>query len=166
MFLKKYLWKQEQEEEKTINMKKIIRLTESDLTRIVKKAINESKSLTKKQLDQMVKDSLITPRDSEILKLYYIDNMSFDDIANKFDRTVSSTKQLIKKLYNDISDVDGLKNKRQSKDDSQKENHINKVKKEMKRVKFYLDNGYLTKNEIMSLFKDVLNGEEKLTTLR
>jgi predicted DNA-binding protein YlxM (UPF0122 family) len=114
----------------------------------------------------MVKDSLITPRDSEILKLYYIDNMSFDDIANKFDRTVSSTKQLIKKLYNDISDVDGLKNKRQSKDDSQKENHINKVKKEMKRVKFYLDNGYLTKNEIMSLFKEVLNGEEKLTTLR
>ena len=40
MFLKKYLWKQEQEEEE-INMKKIIRLTESDLTRIVKRVIFE-----------------------------------------------------------------------------------------------------------------------------
>jgi hypothetical protein len=36
----------------------------------------------------------------------------------------------------------------------------------MKRVKYYLDNGYFTKNEIMSLFKEVLNSEEKLTTLR
>ena len=147
-------------------MKKIIRLTESDLTRIVETVINESKSLTKKQLDQMVKDSLITQRDGEMLKLYYIDNMSFDDIANKFDRSVLSTKQIIKKLYNEISDVDELKNKRQGKDDLHKQNNINKVKKEMKKVKFYLDNGYLTKNEIMSLFKEVLNSEEKLTTLR
>ena len=46
MFLKKYLWKQEQEEEKTINMKKIIRLTESDLTRIVKRVIKEDKEET------------------------------------------------------------------------------------------------------------------------
>ena len=147
-------------------MKKVIRLTESDLTRIVETVINESKSLTKKQLDQMVKDSLITQRDGEMLKLYYIDNMSFDDIANKFDRSVLSTKQIIKKLYNEISDVDELKNKRQGKDDLHKQNNINKVKKEMKKVKFYLDNGYLTKNEIMSLFKEVLNSEEKLTTLR
>ena len=147
-------------------MKKIIRLTESDLTRIVETVINESKSLTKKQLDQMVNDSLITQRDGEILKLYYIDKMSFDDIANKFDRSVLSTKQIIKKLYNEISDVDELKNKRQGKDDLHKQNNINKVKKEMKKVKFYLDNGYLTKNEIMSLFKEVLNSEEKLTTLR
>ena len=92
--------------------------------------------------------------------------MSFDDIANKFDRSVLSTKQIIKKLYNEISDVDELKNKRQGKDDLHKQNNINKVKKEMKKVKFYLDNGYLTKNEIMSLFKEVLNSEEKLTTLR
>jgi predicted DNA-binding protein YlxM (UPF0122 family) len=147
-------------------MKKIIRLTESDLTRIVETVINESKSLTKKQLDQMVNDSLITQRDGEILKLYYIDKMSFDDIANKFDRSVTYTKQIIKKLYNEISDVDELKNKRQAKVDLNKQNNINKVKKEMKRVKYYLDNGYFTKNEIMSLFKEVLNSEEKLTTLR
>jgi len=43
MFLKKYLWKQEQEQEEEIKMKKIIRLTESDLTRIVKRVINENK---------------------------------------------------------------------------------------------------------------------------
>ena len=50
MFLKKYLWKQEQEEEKTINMKKIVRLTELDLTRIVKRVINENKK-NKKEMD-------------------------------------------------------------------------------------------------------------------
>jgi predicted transcriptional regulator len=49
MFLKKYLWKQEQEEEE-INMKKIIRLTESDLTRIVKRVIIEEKK-NKKEMD-------------------------------------------------------------------------------------------------------------------
>jgi len=49
MFLKKYLWKQEQEEKK-INMKKIIRLTESDLTRIVKRVIIEEKK-NKKEMD-------------------------------------------------------------------------------------------------------------------
>ena len=49
MFLKKYLWKQEQEEEE-INMKKIIKLTESDLTRIVKRVMNEDKK-NKKEMD-------------------------------------------------------------------------------------------------------------------
>jgi predicted DNA-binding protein YlxM (UPF0122 family) len=147
-------------------MKRTIRLRESDLTRIVKRVINESKELTKKQLDQMVKDSLITSRDGEMLKLHYIDNMSFEDIANKLDMTPSYVKQLIKKLHNKVSNVDELKNKRQERDDSYKQNNIEKVKKEMRRVKTYLDNGSLTKNEIMSIFREVLNSDEKITTLR
>jgi predicted DNA-binding protein YlxM (UPF0122 family) len=151
-------------------MKKIIKLTESDLTRIVKKIVNESKQITKELLDQLEEENLLNSRDIAVLKLHYLDNMSFNDIGEKFNISSSYVAQIVKKLNKKISDIDKLRDEVKIKSDKQskedKQNAIKKVKKEMLRVKYYLDSGNFTRNEIMSLFKEVLDSEEELRTFR
>jgi predicted DNA-binding protein YlxM (UPF0122 family) len=151
-------------------MKKIIKLTESDLTRIVKKIVNESKQITKELLDQLEEENLLNDRDIAVLKLHYLDNMSFNDIGEKFNISSSYVSQIVKKLNKKISDIDKLRDEVKIKSDKQRKEHkqnaIKKVKKEMLRVKYYFDNGDFTKNEIMSLFKEVLDSEEELRTFR
>jgi predicted DNA-binding protein YlxM (UPF0122 family) len=71
-------------------MKKIITLTESDLTRIVKRIINEKKdnlpndlSLNdlKKYLD--VYSDRLTGRENEIVRSFYLENKTLEDISKK-----------------------------------------------------------------------------------
>jgi predicted DNA-binding protein YlxM (UPF0122 family) len=82
-------------------MKRIIRLTESDLTKIVKRIINEKKdslpsdlSLTdlKKYLD--VYSDRLTEKENEVVRSFYLENKTLEEISNKLDITKERTKLL------------------------------------------------------------------------
>ena len=70
-------------------MKKVIRLTESDLVRLVKKVINEQRPLNKK-LDPK-KLEVVTRLRNEILKKYGCGKQSdtFDSLVEKYQKAVN-----------------------------------------------------------------------------
>jgi predicted DNA-binding protein YlxM (UPF0122 family) len=74
-------------------MKKIVRLTESDLTRIVRGVITED--ITSSKLEK-VKDR-IPSRQYDALNMKYVDDKSITDIADKFGMSVPTVKYIIKK---------------------------------------------------------------------
>lgn len=74
-------------------MKKIIKLTESDLTRIIKRVINED--ITSSKLEK-IKDR-ITARQYDVLKMKYVDNKPIKDIADKFGISDQNVRSIIKK---------------------------------------------------------------------
>jgi len=74
-------------------MKKVIRLTESDLTRIVKRVIKED--ITSNNLESL-KDYL-TPYIYKVLKMKFVDNLSVKEIAEKLGVSDADVKSKIKK---------------------------------------------------------------------
>jgi predicted DNA-binding protein YlxM (UPF0122 family) len=74
-------------------MKRTIRLTESDLTRIVKRVINED--VTSDKLEK-VKSEMPTFY-YKILKMKYVDNLSVKEIADKTNDSESGVRYRIKK---------------------------------------------------------------------
>ena len=105
-------------------MKKIIKLTESDLTRIVKRIINEKKdslpndlSLNdlKKYLD--VYSDRLTGKENEIVRSFYLENKTLEEISNKLDLTKERTKQIRDKgvrriIYFRDTQIDHLSDKK------------------------------------------------------
>ncbi len=81
-------------------MKRIIKLTESDLTRIIKLVINEDKSITM-DLVNKVKGSL-TPKQFEALKYKHKDGLSTKEISDKMDLTYNQVNNLLKKGTEDV----------------------------------------------------------------
>ena len=75
------------------NMKRTIRLTERDLTRIVKRVINED--VTSDKLEK-VKSEMPTFY-YKILKMKYVDNLSVKEIADKTNDSESGVRYRIKK---------------------------------------------------------------------
>jgi hypothetical protein len=79
-------------------MKKIVRLTESDLVRLVKKVINEQRPLNKK-LDPK-KLEVVTRLRNEILKKYGCGKQSdtFDSLVEKYQKAVNNAyeKEMLK----------------------------------------------------------------------
>ena len=75
-------------------MKKIIKLTESDLTILIKKIINESESITKSMIDDA--EHRLTPREIQILRMTYVDNLSPSKIADMIGYTVMRVKAVLK----------------------------------------------------------------------
>ena len=82
-------------------MKRIIRLTESDLTKIVKRIINEKKdslpsdlSLNdlKKYLD--VYSDRITEREKDIIRGVYLEGKTIEEFSEKFNFSVQRVKQI------------------------------------------------------------------------
>jgi len=82
-----------------IIMKKIIKLTESDLTRIVKRIISEKKdnlpndlSLNdlKKYLD--VYSDRLTGKENEIVRSFYLENKTLEDLSKKLDISTERIK--------------------------------------------------------------------------
>jgi DNA-directed RNA polymerase specialized sigma24 family protein len=85
-------------------MKRIIRLTESDLTKIVKRIINEKKdsllndlSLNdlKKYLD--VYSDRITEREKDIIRGVYLEGKTIEEFSDKLNFSVQRVKQIIDK---------------------------------------------------------------------
>ena len=74
-------------------MTRIMRLTESDLTRIVKRVINED--VTSDKLEK-VKSEMPTFY-YKILKMKYVDNLSVKEIADKTNDSESGVRYRIKK---------------------------------------------------------------------
>jgi predicted DNA-binding protein YlxM (UPF0122 family) len=74
-------------------MKKVIRLTESDLTRIVKRVIKED--ITSNNLESL-KDYL-TPYIYKVLKMKFVDNLSVKEIAEKLGVSDADVRSKIKK---------------------------------------------------------------------
>ena len=74
-------------------MKKIVRLTESDLTRIVKRVIKED--ITSNNLESL-KDYL-TPYIYKVLKMKFVDNLSVKEIAEKLGLSDADVRSKIKK---------------------------------------------------------------------
>jgi predicted DNA-binding protein YlxM (UPF0122 family) len=74
-------------------MKKIVRLTESDLTRIVKRVINENISLSKLE---DIKDR-IGVFNYNLLKMKYEDKLSVKEIADKIKSSEATARNRIKK---------------------------------------------------------------------
>jgi hypothetical protein len=102
---------------KNINMKKVVRLTESDLIRIVKKVINENQSqgMTKnsisksEQADRGSKDKLINMKKLELRQIIREEIQNED--LNEFWGKKITKKEVIEKLNNLINDktADGNK---------------------------------------------------------
>jgi predicted DNA-binding protein YlxM (UPF0122 family) len=76
-------------------MKRIIKLTESDLTRIVERVINEDKSITMDLINK-VKNGL-SPKQFEALSYKHEDNLSTKEISDKMDMSYSQVSNLLKK---------------------------------------------------------------------
>jgi predicted transcriptional regulator len=74
-------------------MKKIIKLTESDLSRIVKRVIKED--ITSNNLESL-KDYL-TPYIYKVLKMKFVDNLSVKEIAEKLGVSDADVRSKIKK---------------------------------------------------------------------
>ena len=74
-------------------MKKIVRLTESDLTRIVKRVIKED--ITSNNIESL-KDYL-TPYIYKVLKMKFVDNLSVKEIAEKLGVSDADVRYKIKK---------------------------------------------------------------------
>jgi predicted DNA-binding protein YlxM (UPF0122 family) len=74
-------------------MKKVVKLTERDLTRIVKRVINED--VTSDKLEK-VKSEMPTFY-YKILKMKYVDNLSVKEIADKTNDSESGVRYRIKK---------------------------------------------------------------------
>jgi predicted DNA-binding protein YlxM (UPF0122 family) len=74
-------------------MKKIIKLTESDLSRIVKRVIKED--ITSNNLESL-KDYL-TPYIYKVLKMKFVDNLSVKEIAEKLGLSDGDVRSKIKK---------------------------------------------------------------------
>jgi predicted DNA-binding protein YlxM (UPF0122 family) len=74
-------------------MKKIVRLTESDLARIVKRVIKED--ITSNNLESL-KDYL-TPYIYKVLKMKFVDNLSVKEIAEKLGVSDADVRSKIKK---------------------------------------------------------------------
>jgi len=74
-------------------MKKIIKLTESDLSRIVKRVIKED--ITSNNLESL-KDYL-TPYIYKVLKMKFVDNLSVKEIAEKLGLSDADVRSKIKK---------------------------------------------------------------------
>ena len=74
-------------------MKKIVRLTESDLTRIVKRVIKED--VTSNNIESL-KDYL-SPNIYKVLKMKFVDNLSVKEIAEKLGVSDADVRYKIKK---------------------------------------------------------------------
>ena len=86
---------------KEYNMKKIVRLTESDLTRIVKRLINEE--ITSDKLEKV--KSYMAEFTYKILKMRYVDNVSIKDIAEKIKASEATVRIKIKKGIQSVDKI-------------------------------------------------------------
>jgi predicted DNA-binding protein YlxM (UPF0122 family) len=99
-------------------MKKIIKLTESDLTKLIKKVINESETITKSMIDK-VKDRL-TPNQVKLLTMRYVDNMSPSEIGDKLGFSAVSVRQKLKTTENQLKRLSYIMDKNPDMTDNQK----------------------------------------------
>jgi RNA polymerase sigma factor (sigma-70 family) len=63
---------------------------------------NESISLCKSKLNQILSDNIISERQKEYIKLYYFENKTFAEIGKMFNITREAVRQGIKKAFNKI----------------------------------------------------------------
>jgi transposase len=82
-------------------MKKVVRLTESDLTRIVKRLINEE--ITSDKLEKV--KSRLGEFTYKMLKMRYVDNVSIKDIAEKIKASEATVRIKIKKGVQSVDKI-------------------------------------------------------------
>jgi transposase len=82
-------------------MKKVVRLTESDLTRIVKRLINEE--ITSDKLEKV--KSRLGEFTYKMLKMRYVDNVSIKDIAEKIKASEATVRIKIKKGIQSVDKI-------------------------------------------------------------
>ena len=111
-------------------MKNIIRLTESDLTRIVKRVINED--VTSDKLEK-VKSEMPTFY-YKILKMKYVDNLSVKEIADKTNDSESGVRYRIKKGSGYVNQILDFMDKESKVTDEDRK----KISEEMKKQKIDL----------------------------
>lgn len=111
-------------------MTRIMRLTESDLTRIVKRVINED--VTSDKLEK-VKSEMPTFY-YKILKMKYVDNLSVKEIADKTNDSESGVRYRIKKGSGYVNQILDFMDKESKVTDEDRK----KVSEEMRKQKIDL----------------------------
>jgi transposase len=137
-------------------MKKIAKLTESDLNRIVRRVINEQ--VTSDKLEKV--KSEMPQYTYRILKMRYVDNLSVKDIAKEVQASDSVVRSKLKKGTEQVNRILYLKDKESKVTDEDRK----KVSDEMKKQKIDL---FTTKLITMvDHFSETLSQEEINKVLR
>jgi transposase len=137
-------------------MKKIAKLTESDLNRIVRRVINEQ--VTSDKLEKV--KSEMPQYTYRILKMRYVDNLSVKDIAKEVQASDSVVRSKLKKGTEQVNRILDLKDKESKVTDEDRK----KVSDEMKKQKIDL---FTTKLITMvDHFSETLSQEEINKVLR
>jgi hypothetical protein len=130
-------------------MKKIIKLTESDLTRLVRRVIKENEN----PLGDISLDILdrLTPKEKSVLMLFYglggESPMSLDEIGARFDLTRERIKQIKEKA---LRRIEFIKNKM-----SKSEEELNTIEKKKKEFKSEI--GKIIRQYSLDLSADEIN---------
>ena len=107
-------------------MKKIVRLTESDLTRIVKRVINED--ITSEKLEKV--KSEMPQFNYRVLKMRYVDNLSIKDIAKEVQSSESVVRSRLKKGADQVNRILDFKDKESKVTDEDRKKIADEMKKQ------------------------------------
>ena len=107
-------------------MKKIVRLTESDLTRIVKRVINED--ITSEKLEKV--KSEMPQFNYRVLKMRYVDNLSVKDIAKEVQSSESVVRSRLKKGSDQVNRILDFKDKESKVTDEDRKKIADEMKKQ------------------------------------
>jgi len=142
-------------------MKRVIRLSESELTRLVKRVISEDKSneITKKYLNSLANRGELTSEIRSILWDYYIEKKDISFLQDKYMRGHNFLNNIVR-TYKDVPSIEkeiGFKPYLLNTHDKRA---MKKIRDAIKNIKYYVKNygKYgINKEDVIKLFMDRMN---------